>query len=92
MHTLTLKTADEIAIVKAQIVSPPQGGFDIEGIKAALALSALFETAEPGVPLDLEDKHYSQLQAKMRAARWVVASEEVVDLVERCLNAPRKAE
>ena len=72
MHTLTLKTADEIAIVKAQIVAPPQGGFDIEGIKAALALSALFETAEPGVPLDLEDKHYSQL--------------------ERCLNAPRKAE
>lgn len=92
MHSLILNTQDEITAVKAQIENPPQGGFDLDGMKTALALSALLDGATPGEPLMLEDKHYSQLQRRMKDARWVRATPELIDLVERCLNAPRVAE
>jgi len=92
MYSLTLNTQDEIAAVKAQIENPPQGGFDLDGMKAALALSSLLDGAAPGEPLMLEDKHYSQLQRRMKDARWVRATSDLIDLVERFLNAPRVIE
>lgn len=89
MHTLILNTDDEITAVKAQIMAPPPNGFDLGGMKEALDLAAALDAAEAGRPLELQDKHYAQLQRRMREARWSRATPELVDLVERCLNAPR---
>lgn len=88
MYSLTLQSQDEIIAVTAQIGSPPQGGFDLAGMREAVELSNVLEGAQPGVPLGLEDKHYAQLQRRMGEARWTRATPDLIDLVERCTHAP----
>lgn len=92
MYLLTLNDDQEIANVRAQICAPPERGFDLAGMKAALALDEVLAKAAPGEPLEIEDKDYGHLQQRIKTARWSVAAPEIIDLVERCLNAPRKTE